>query len=175
MTDIKLWKTLPVSSSPSERIKMLEKLHSHKNEDGFTLIEILVVILIIGILASIAIPVFLNQRKAANEASLRSDMKNLALAVEQFFLENPTDPDVNFATDVKGFKSTKGATFAIRGNANTWCIVGSQNNSNYDSMSNVSTALTYDSTNGGIMPKGWNWHSQSKCETPETVWSWWYG
>lgn len=175
MTDINQWKTTPVPSSPTERIKMLQKLRLSNKEDGFTLIEILVVILIIGILASIAIPVFLNQRKQANEAALRSDMKNLALAIEQFFLENPTDPDVNFANDVKGFKSAKGATFAIRGNANTWCIVGSHNNSDYSNMGNVSTALTYDSVNGGMMPKGWNWHTQSKCETPETVWSWWYG
>lgn len=153
---------------------MLEKLRLKKSEDGFTLIEILVVILIIGILAAIAIPVFLNQRKAANEAALRSDMKNLALTIEQHFVDNPTDPDVDFANDAKAFKSSRGTTYAIRGNANTWCIVGIHNNSDYNSMSASNTALTYDSTNGGMMPKGWNWHTQSKCETPETVWSWRY-
>lgn len=47
-----------------------------ENEQGFTLIELLVVILIIGILAAIAIPFFLNQRKAAVDAAVQSDITN---------------------------------------------------------------------------------------------------
>lgn len=54
----------------------------HTREDGFTLIEILVVILIIGILASIAVAVFLNQKKASQEASVKSDLKNLGVEFE---------------------------------------------------------------------------------------------
>lgn len=59
--------------------------HCKKNrEDGFTLIEILVVILIIGILAAIAIPVFLNQRKTANDGTVTSDMRNAISQVESW-------------------------------------------------------------------------------------------
>ena len=145
---------------------------NNSREDGFTLIEILVVILIIGILASIAIPVFLNQRKAANEGALRSDLRNIAIAVETHFSEEPNDVNVTF-TDIN-FKASKGTTFALRGNANTWCAVGIHGNSAFNSTGDVTKALTYDSVNGGIMPNGWDWHAKSKCETSDTVWSWLY-
>ena len=58
------------------------------NEKGFTLIELLVVVLIIGILAAIAIPAFLNQRESAWVGQVESDLKNAALAAEQYALDN---------------------------------------------------------------------------------------
>jgi prepilin-type N-terminal cleavage/methylation domain-containing protein len=56
-----------------------------KHEEGFTLIEILVVVLIIGTLASLAIPVFLNQRQKASDATLISDTRNAATAIENYY------------------------------------------------------------------------------------------
>lgn len=52
--------------------------HPQEREDGFTILELLVVILIIGILAAVAIPVFNNQRKKAADASVRSDILSVA-------------------------------------------------------------------------------------------------
>ncbi len=60
------------------------ELKNGENDKGFTLIELMVVIIIIGILAAIAIPVFLNQRQQAWDASVKSDLGNAAIAAESY-------------------------------------------------------------------------------------------
>lgn len=78
------------------------------NESGFTLVELLVVILIIGILTAIAVPMFLNQRTAANTASQQSDMRQLTSAIKVAQTKTPTTL-FDITKDVYSFNECAGA------------------------------------------------------------------
>jgi len=113
---------------------MLTRLQKSMKErdQGFTLIELLVVIVIIGILAAIAIPLFLNQRKKGVDASMKSDAKSAANAVETWMVDNPSTA-VPAATGVTGtataaplvgFTASAGNTVNVRAGTSVgdYCI-----------------------------------------------------
>jgi type IV pilus assembly protein PilA len=60
-------------------------------ENGFTLVELLIVILIIGLLAEIAIPTFLGQAKKANDAAAKSQARAAQTAAETVGTDNDGD------------------------------------------------------------------------------------
>lgn len=56
--------------------------------EGFTLIELMVVVMIIAVLIAIAIPSFLGFRKSAQDRSAQSDIRNVLLSEKAYWLEN---------------------------------------------------------------------------------------
>lgn len=63
-----------------------------KNKRGFTLIELMIVIAIIGILAAIAIPQFAKYRRRAYNSAALSDLKNFQTEMEAQYSENQEYP-----------------------------------------------------------------------------------
>ena len=65
-------------------------MRQSKSGFAFTLIELLIVVAIIGILAAIAVPNFLNAQTRSNIARVHADQKSIATALEMYHLDNNT-------------------------------------------------------------------------------------
>lgn len=72
------------------------------DEDGFTLVELLVTMLLIGILATIAIPAFFNQTAKAKDTGAKSDLRQLVELVEQCRVGATDYTKCDEATELKG-------------------------------------------------------------------------
>jgi general secretion pathway protein G len=63
-----------------------------KSESGFTLIELMVVMLIIGVLMAIAVPNYISAIKAANEATLKEDLHVMRQAIDSYTMDKQKAP-----------------------------------------------------------------------------------
>ena len=80
---------------------MFQTLHDklHRDERGFTLIELMVVVLIIAILIAIAIPTFLGARQRAQDRAAQTDLRNGLLAAEVFYVDNESYDCLLYTSD----------------------------------------------------------------------------
>jgi type IV pilus assembly protein PilA len=66
------------------------KIVQNKSSKGFTLVEIMIVVVIIGLLAAMAIPAFQKVRSSSQDKAVLNNMRQLGAAADQYFLENGT-------------------------------------------------------------------------------------
>jgi type IV pilus assembly protein PilA len=110
--------------------RLVVKSNAHRlrsDERGFTLAELLVVMLVLGILAAIALPTFLGQQEKGKDAEAKSNARNLVTAVESCYAPKEDYRDCATEADLGGtlgmpWGTGPGETSVVATSATTFTI-----------------------------------------------------
>ncbi len=89
---------------------MMNSIQLERNA-GFTLLELLIVVTIIGVIAAFAVPQLSTARKATGDATAKSDLRNVMTALELYSLSNGTFPATVAELEATGFSLSPGVSF----------------------------------------------------------------
>lgn len=133
-----------------------ELQRSLRDDTGFTLVELVVVMIIIGIIATIAIPTFLQQKRQAHETAAKSDVEEIAKEVVGFYVEGAGALTLAAGTGAATWQLLSGATVVAQGSLSAGNAVGNPGAITSDSsycvavVPSASGARTWHATQGGL-------------------------
>ena len=91
---------------------MMTKIRQRLNQKGFTLVELMVVIAILGVLAAIALPKFTDSTTSANTAKAQADLRTIDSAIVMYQAQEGTMPanaaDTTALVGIKKAPSNRG-------------------------------------------------------------------
>ncbi|HUG74265.1 MAG TPA: type II secretion system protein [Acidimicrobiia bacterium] len=145
---------------------MFKAMRQGRREDGFTLIELMVVVMIIAILIAIAIPSFLGFRRSAQDRSVQSDLRNVLLAQNAYQLENnafTADNATILAIEANArldaiTMNLVGADLCLHGTSestHTFGVYQVANGATYYSQGTTATCPTVAGAPAGWLTSGW--------------------
>lgn len=103
----------------------MSRNHLKRDNQAFTLVEIMIAVAIIGLLAALAIPAFVKARKQSQGRRILNDVRQMDAAIEQWALENgKQDGDAIDTTTAQSYLKIPWNTSDLLGNGYVVTVVG---------------------------------------------------
>ncbi len=145
-------------------------MHKQKNSSGFTIVELLIVIVVIAILAAISVVAYTGIQNRANDAAVQTDVKNLAQKIQLWEIESDTTavltsasatttsigPGITFAPNKNAHFATYAMYVCRQTSDPANAVVGSRSVSNNVFAHRVGGGpVAYPNPDGPIMNNSW--------------------